>query len=120
MNEKGLHIIANFYGCKNLGLLVDKKKLSVLLKKAVKQNSLNILRNAFYKFGDDGGITGYLLLSESHVSIHTWPERNNYLTLDIFVCNYNKNNVPNAKKIFAELTKAFQPEKIEKKFIRRN
>ncbi|MFH1325527.1 MAG: adenosylmethionine decarboxylase [archaeon] len=120
MNEKGLHIIANFYGCKNSDLLVDKTKLSELLKKSIRKNNLTILKKYFHKFGEDGGITGYVLLSESHVSIHTWPERNNYLTLDIFVCNYNKNNIPNAKNIFRELISAFNPEKTEKKLIRRH
>ncbi|SRR3989304_6076241 len=120
MNEKGLHIIANFFGCENVDLLVDKIKLNDTLTDSVKKNDLNILKKYFHKFGKDGGITGYLLLSESHVSIHTWPERDNYLTLDIFVCNYNKNNVQNAKNIFEEVIKAFKPEKIQKKFIRRD
>lgn len=120
MNERGLHIIANFFGCKNSELLISKPKLNEILRKIITDNELIVLKDGFHKFDKEGGITGYLLLSESHVSIHTWPERNNYITLDIFVCNYNKNNRINAKNIFEELKKAFQPEKIEEHFIDRD
>ena len=120
MNEKGLHIIANFFGCKNSELLVSKSQLSGILRRIVTDNELIILKEDFHKFWEEGGITGYILLSKSHISVHTWPERDNYITLDIFVCNYNKNNRINAKNISEELKKVFQPEKIEEHFIDRD
>ena len=120
MNERGLHIIANFFECENSYLLVDKEKLSKLLLEIVKKYELTPLHNFFHKFGEDEGITGYILLAESHISIHTWPERKNYLTLDIFVCNYNKDNTENAKKMFEELIWEFKPKKVEKQFIERD
>lgn len=122
MSEKGLHIIANFFECQNAELLINKEKLSELFLESVKKNNLTPLQNFFYKFpGDDeGGVTGYILLSESHVSIHTWPEKNNYIAMDIFVCNYSKNNTENARKIYEEIKKAFKPKKIEEKFIDRD
>jgi len=119
MNESGLHIIANFFGCKNASLLVDKEKLSKLLVKSVEKNSLTILDKSFYKF-DEGGITGFLLLSESHISIHTWPERDNYLSLDIFVCNFNKDNTGDARNIYKELLNSFKPSKVVEKFMERD
>lgn len=119
MEKKGIHILSNLFGCKNSALLVDKDKLKKLLVGSVEKNHLHILDSSFYKF-DEGGITAFLLLSESHVSIHTWPERNSYLTLDIFVCNFNKDNTKNAKKIYRELLKAFKPEKKEEKVIGRD
>lgn len=119
MNEKGLHIIANFYGCsRNTDMLVNKKKLKEFLLGIVKKNNLNALKDTFYKFYK-GGITGYILLAESHVSIHTWPERNNYFSFDIFVCNYSKDNTSSARKIFEEIVRTFKPKKLEKKFIKR-
>jgi len=44
-----------------------------------------ILHGHFHHFGPNGGVSGVLVLAESHVSIHTWPERD-YAALDIFVC----------------------------------
>ncbi|MEK6760876.1 MAG: adenosylmethionine decarboxylase [Nanoarchaeota archaeon] len=119
MEKKGIHILANFYGCKNKDLLVNEPKLSKTMTDAVMKNHLTILKSTFHKF-DEGGITGFLLLSESHVSIHTWPEKDNYLALDIFVCNLEKDNTKNAKNIYKELVKAFNPEKKEEKFIERD
>ena len=119
MEKRGIHILANFFGCKNGDLLVDEDKLSHLLISAVKRNNLTILESTFHKF-EGGGITGFLLLSESHISIHTWPERDNYLALDIFVCNLEKDNTENAKNIYKEVAKAFNPEKKDEQFIERD
>lgn len=119
MDKKGIHILSNFFGCKNKELLIDEEKLSKLMISSVKKNHLTILESTFHKF-DEGGITGFLLLSESHVSIHTWPEKDNYLTLDIFVCNLKKDNTENARNIYKELVKAFKPEKKDEQFIERD
>ncbi len=118
MNGKGLHIIANFFGCENASLLVDKEKLNNLFLDSVKKNGLTHIHDFFYKFGE-GGITGYILLSESHISIHTWPEKENYVAMDIFVCNYSKDNVENAKKIYEELKFIFKPKRVEETFLDR-
>ena len=118
--KKGIHIISNFFGCKNSELLINEKKLNKFLVGSVRKNGLTILKKFFHKFGRDLGITGYLLLAESHVSIHTWPEKNNYLSFDIFVCNLNKDNTKRAKRIYNEVVKMFKPAKKEEKIIRRN
>ncbi|MBI2042983.1 adenosylmethionine decarboxylase [Candidatus Pacearchaeota archaeon] len=118
--KKGIHIISNFFGCRNGELLVNEKKLKKFLTNSVRKNKLTILKEYFHKFGKDDGITGYLLLAESHVSIHTWPERDNYLSFDIFVCNLNKDNTKNAKKIYKEVIKAFKPRKKEQKILERD
>jgi S-adenosylmethionine decarboxylase proenzyme len=119
MNEKGLHIIANFFECENTSLLVNEEELRTLFINSVNKNGMTPLQNFFYKFGEDGGITGYILLSESHVSIHTWPEKNNYLAMDIFVCNYTKDNTDGARKVYEEIKAAFRPKKIEETFLER-
>lgn len=62
--------------------LVQEKILEVSEK-----SSLNILKTAFHQFEPEGA-TGILLLAESHLTIHTWPERN-LITLDLFSCNEN-------------------------------
>lgn len=60
--------------------LVKEKILEISQK-----SSLNILKTAFHQFEPEG-VTGILLLTESHLSIHTWPEKN-LVTLDLFSCN---------------------------------
>ena len=55
-----------------------------------------------------GGITGTLLLAESHLAIHTWPERNG-VTLDVYVCNFTDDNTSKAEQLFEALMLAFRP-----------
>jgi S-adenosylmethionine decarboxylase proenzyme len=126
---KGIHIISNLYECKRPEYLVDKKKLEALLTKTIQENELTVLRKDFHKFVPEGvdeeenrlyGMTGYMLLAESHVSIHTWPDRENYIAMDIFVCNYSKDNRENAMKIYHSLLDSFQPTRKEEYFIPRN
>ncbi|WP_264802183.1 adenosylmethionine decarboxylase, partial [Ameyamaea chiangmaiensis] len=44
-----------------------------------------ILHSHFHHFTPNGGVSGVVVLAESHISIHTWPERN-YAAVDIFMC----------------------------------
>jgi len=120
MEKKGIHIISNLFGCKNPEYLVNRQKLETLVTESIERNGLTILRKDFYEFGENCGMTGYLLLAESHVSLHTWPERDNYIALDIFVCNYNKDNTKNARKIYQDLLDSFKPTTKEETFLRRN
>ena len=115
---EGIHILASFHGCKNKNLLTNKFQLKRKLIYLVKKSGLNIVGDCFYKFRR-GGITGIVLISESHISIHTWPEKDNSLTLDIYTCNVSENNESKAKKLFESLKEAFTPNKIKKKVIKR-
>ena len=118
--KKGVHIISNFFGCSNSELLVNKKMLEKFLTNSIKRNGMTVLKKHFHKFEEGGGITGYILLAESHVAIHTWPEKNNYLSFDIFVCNLSKDNTEGAQKIYEETIEAFKPEKKEERIIERD
>jgi len=84
----------------------------------IKRHDLHELGSFYYKFPKGGGFTGLISLVESHVSIHTWPELK-YLTLDVYLCNYLKDNSITAKKIFNEIAKFFRPIKIVKRAIKR-
>jgi spermidine synthase len=48
------------------------------------------------------------VLAESHLAIHTWPERQG-LTLDVYVCNYSADNSAKARKLFDQMVEYFQP-----------
>ncbi|MBU2615927.1 MAG: adenosylmethionine decarboxylase [Nanoarchaeota archaeon] len=115
---EGIHILANLYGCKNNEILLDKMLLEKEIYSLIKKSGLEIVGKCFYKF-KGAGVTGIFLISESHVSVHTWPEKDNSLNLDIFTCNVSGNNEDKAKKLFEDLKKLFSPSKIKSKIVRR-
>ena len=57
-------------------------------RKALKAGSFRILDEGFFKF-KPAGVSGFWLLSESHLAFHTWPEKK-YIALDIFTCGNEK------------------------------
>ncbi len=117
---KSLHIIGDFYDCQTAaGLLVDaallKKKIIPLIKKA----GFGVVGQIWRQFPGGGGVTGLVLVSESHLAIHTWPEKA-YLTVDVFFCNYNQDNSEKVKMVFEGLAEMFQPAKIKRRHLRRD
>jgi S-adenosylmethionine decarboxylase proenzyme len=110
---KGLHIIADLYNCQKGDLLVSSEKLRTLCVKACQDVGLTVLGEHFYQFDgadgtQDGGATGAVVLAESHLAIHTWPERNG-ATLDVYVCNYTADNTQKAESVYQALIKALKP-----------
>ena len=110
---KGLHIIADLYNCQKGELLVSSRKLRDLCVKACTDVGLTVLGDHFYQFdGADGtqhgGATGAVVLAESHLAIHTWPERNG-ATLDVYVCNFTADKTGKAEAVYAALIKALKP-----------
>ena len=59
--------------------------LDTVLRQAALAAGATVLDSNFHDFGEGCGYTGVIVLAESHISIHTWPE-NNYAALDIFMC----------------------------------
>lgn len=112
----GLHILGKVYtkNIKSLKSLYGAKKS---ISKIIKIYQLKELGSFYYKF-PQGGFTGIVSLVESHIAIHTWPELG-YLTLDVYLCNYSRDNKEVCKKVFKKISHLFKPFKIEKKFIKR-
>ena len=80
----GDHYICDLSGC-DRDLLLDSERAYALFGAAVREGGLTVLDEGFYKFSPYG-FTCFLLLSESHASIHAWPE-NGYCAIDLFTCN---------------------------------
>ena len=78
----GTHIILDLWNCRFSNKIVSLKKL---IKEAVNLSKANILHMHMHRFGKEQGISGVAVLAESHISVHTWPERN-YIAFDIFMC----------------------------------
>ena len=82
-NLKSVHLLVEFWGCKS-SVLNDHDFLVTSLDKAAKESNATVLSIASHKFTPQG-VTAILLLSESHLSIHTWPEYQ-YAAIDVFTC----------------------------------
>ena len=80
----GIHLLADLHGIE-AALLTDAERIDALLREAALAAGARILHSHFHTFGPGMGITGVLLLAESHISIHTWPEVG-FAAADIFMC----------------------------------
>ncbi|MCK4651393.1 adenosylmethionine decarboxylase [Candidatus Babeliales bacterium] len=100
----GLHFFLDLWGG---NITEDPKELEKILKQAAKEANSEPKKVAIHKFSPHG-ITGVLVLAESHISIHTWPELD-YAAIDIFTCG--KKAKP--EKALEYLKKVFNPKKVE-------
>ena len=80
----GIHLLADFYGV-DAAKLIDSGAIDALLRAAAEAAGARILHSHFHSFGQSMGVTGVVLLAESHISIHTWPEFG-FAAADIFMC----------------------------------
>ncbi len=80
----GTHLLADLYGV-DCTLLVSSADIDALLRAGAEAAGACILHSHFHSFGEAMGITGVVLLAESHISIHTWPEYG-FAAADIFMC----------------------------------
>ena len=80
----GRHLLADLHGVDAV-LLVSTQAIDALLRQAALAAGATILVGHFHSFGAQQGVTGVLLLAESHISIHTWPEYG-FAAVDIFMC----------------------------------
>lgn len=69
----------------HLYILYSVEELKELLVNAALAANATVLNNNWHEFGKGFGVTGVVLLSESHISVHTWPE-DCFLSIDIFMC----------------------------------
>ena len=82
MKFAGSHLLLDLWGAKNL---TDPKLIDRALRDAAEAANATILHSHFHHFGPDSGVSGVIVLAESHISIHTWPERH-FAAVDIFMC----------------------------------
>jgi S-adenosylmethionine decarboxylase len=78
----GMHLLVDFWGAANLR---DPDYIDRALREAAEAANATILHGHFHHFSPNGGVSGVLVLAESHISIHTWPERD-FASIDIFMC----------------------------------
>ena len=80
----GQHVLADLSGI-DAEKLGSCEALDALLREAAAAAQARVLFSHFHAFGEGQGVTGVVLLAESHISIHTWPEHG-FAAADIFMC----------------------------------
>ena len=78
----GSHLIIDLWDAEHLD---DLAVIELALRRAVQAAGATLLHLHLHAFGSGGGVSGVAVLAESHISIHTWPERG-YAAIDVFMC----------------------------------
>ena len=89
MDALGKHVITELYGC-NSEIINNQELIEDIMLEAVELSGATIVKPVFHKFSPHG-VSGMVVVSESHFAIHTWPEYG-YCALDIFTCGDLINN----------------------------
>jgi S-adenosylmethionine decarboxylase len=106
----GVHLLAEFWNGKEIE---DPSMLDTILRTAAAKSNNKALKVEIHKFLPCG-ITGFVMLAESHMSIHSWPEIN-YLAIDIFTCGDHA--MPH--KALEYLREVYGPQRVEIQEIKR-
>lgn len=96
----GKHIIFDFFGAQSLDNI---RLMEDAMREAVHQAGATLLHIHLHHFTENNGISGVAVLAESHISVHTWPERG-YAAFDVFMCGYAQ-----PEKTIPILQEAFKP-----------
>lgn len=113
---QGLHLTADLYQCRCAPeWLTDAALLGAHCRQAVQQSGLRAVGELFHTFTPIGdgpvgpcGVTATILLAESHLCVHTWPELGS-VTLDVYVCNFGADHSARAQELMRTLIALFKP-----------
>ncbi|WKB51673.1 adenosylmethionine decarboxylase [Eleftheria terrae] len=121
----GLHLTADLLDCPaGMAAMTQVQALRELCVAEVKAAGLQPVGELFHAFepagvhGQPGGITGVVLLAESHLAVHTWPELGG-VTLDVYVCNFGADNRGRAEALMQALLAAFRPGRVDRQGLER-
>ena len=114
--QPGTHIISTLH-TSSAEKLVEHAAVKQLLDKLIIHFSLEKLGEVYHNF-PGGGFTATVCLSESHLSIHTWPEYM-LVNMDIYLSNYQRNNDGTVEAVFDALKTFFEATTSSKQTIRR-
>ena len=93
-------------------LLTDAERLGAHCLQAVADAGLQAVAQLFHTFPASahgpGGVTATVLLAESHLCVHTWPEQA-AVTLDVYVCNFGGDHSAKAQALMGALQGLFKP-----------
>jgi S-adenosylmethionine decarboxylase len=122
---QGLHLTADLRDCRgDAALMTETAALRALCLEAVQAAGLSPVGELFHRFEPalgqtQSGITGVVLLAESHLAVHTWPEIGG-VTLDAYVCNLGADNSSRAQALIEHLLHAFAPQAVQRQRMHRS
>ena len=119
----GLHLTADLYQCKgDERYMLDADAIAELCRAQTHAAGLTLVDDTWVKFppyeGQPGGVTGTVLLAESHLAIHTWPETGS-VTVDVYVCNFSDDNSGKARALMEGVIAAFAPLRVLRQHLMR-
>lgn len=115
---EGTQWVGDLCGCRcDETLLQMAHQLEAACTDAVRASGLHPVGQVFHQF-EPGGATGLVLLAESHLAVHTWPERQ-FVSIDLYVCNFSEDNSSKASALFGLLRQLFQPDEIHAQTVAR-
>jgi len=100
----GTHLIIDLWGAKDLDCL---ERMEAAMRACVEECNATLLHIHLHHFTPNGGISGVAVLAESHISVHTWPEKD-YAAFDVFMCGDS-----NPHRAVAILGRYFRPSRSE-------
>ena len=120
---QGLHLTADMTGCQcDAAWLTDADRLGAACVQAVNAAGLQAVAQLFHTFPSStygpGGVTATVLLAESHLCLHTWPEQQG-VTLDVYVCNFGGDHSAKAHALMDALLALLEPTHIVRNTIHR-
>lgn len=120
---EGLHLTADLRGCRCDGAwLTDADSLLAACVAMVQGAGLQAVAQLAHRFPatpqGPGGVTATVLLAESHLCVHTWPEQRG-ATLDVYVCNLEADHSDKAQSLLSALLALFDAEVVQQQALRR-
>jgi S-adenosylmethionine decarboxylase len=116
---KGLHLTADLSGCSvECAAMRDPAELRHRCLAAVREAGLQAVGELFHPFPAPGGVTGVVLLAESHLAVHTWPEIEG-VTIDVYVCNFGDDNTARAHRLMDRLVACFGAKRVARQSLSR-
>ncbi|MBN2111558.1 adenosylmethionine decarboxylase [Candidatus Woesearchaeota archaeon] len=109
----GAHILVDMWGCP-ADVLEKVLPVKRLLNEVVSESRLTKVSETFHQFKPIG-VTGVIVLAESHISMHTWPEKDGHANVDIFCCS----GIEKAEAAYKSLLEKFKPAKSRRKKVLR-
>ena len=106
----GDHLLVEFWDASNLA---DIEVIRDALESSAVAAGATLLHSHYHRFGDGGGVSGVSVLAESHITIHTWPERG-FAAIDVFMCGHC-----DPHDCLPDLKRGLSPQTVKTQLLRR-
>lgn len=114
----GRHILLDLAGCAcDAGLLERHDVLERLCVRACREAGMTVVGQAFHQFAPTG-VTGVVLLAESHLAVHTWPEQR-FVAADVYVCDHLSANAAKGRALADALCRALAARQVVERDVLR-